>query len=42
MNAKPAVKRVRRTIIVLVLVIIATGLLVVLKWWITNRYLLGH
>ena len=35
-------KNPRKTIAVILLVILAAGVLAVIKWWVTSSFLLGH
>lgn len=37
-----AKRRARRTLFVVALILVATALLVAVKYWVVNRYLLGH
>ena len=37
-----AKRRVRRTLFVVALILVVTVLLVAVKYWVVNRYLLGH
>ncbi len=37
-----AKRRVRRSLFVVTLIVVFTGLLVAVKYWVVSRYLLGH
>lgn len=37
-----AKRRIRQTVRVVVLILVFTGLLVAIKYWVVSRYLLGH
>lgn len=35
-------RHMRRTLLVVILIMVFTGLLVAVKYWVVSRYLLGH